>query len=644
MKDPRNPFRMRASEQIASETTFLKLFGPGVLEILPPGALEQRPVVFRSAPGGGKTSLLRVFTPSALVTLFANRANDDFKDLFVRMKEIGAVDDNGPQLLAAMLSCTKNYAPLEDFTRDKGQAERLFFALLDSRVLLAFLHGALVMRNLEYPADLNRISLRIEPDIAARLGLLSECPGPVAYEWARNIETAIGQALDSLDLEPPSAPGHQGLLLLEGLRSDGLMIDGKPIVQKLLVMFDDVHKLAPQQRMSLGQSLTRDRGGVPAWLAERLEAMTSDELLELGSRHGRDYDDQAPTLEKYWRDHSSRFEKSVMNIADKRVREARSVEIDSFVGCLEGSIEGPEHQAILEQALATVSMRVQKTFDLDPRFREWAPLIKQTNTTTLERLLDWRTLEVVLARPPRKQLSLELAVPDDQSVKMGDDAGLRSSAVRAAADLFLSAEFHLPYYYSFERLVSLASYNIEQFLAISGDIFEEASSYAILRKNHQLSPERQHSILKKAAENWWEQDLLRAIPMRTEVRSFVESIGRFARWETAKANAPYPPGVTGIAITMADRDRLRDPKVLENRPDLQQLASVLAICLAYNIMDAQLDRSQNYERRMVLYLNRLLCARFDLPLQYGGWRPKKPEDLAKWVKEGFRPPSGETLI
>ena len=32
MRDPRNPFRMRASEQIASDTTFLRLFGSGVLD------------------------------------------------------------------------------------------------------------------------------------------------------------------------------------------------------------------------------------------------------------------------------------------------------------------------------------------------------------------------------------------------------------------------------------------------------------------------------------------------------------------------------------------------------------------------------------------------------------------------------------
>ena len=92
---------------------------------------------------------------------------------------------------------------------------------------------------------------------------------------------------------------------------------------------------------------------------------------------------------------------------------------------------------------------------------------------------------------------------------------------------------------------------------------------------------------------------------------------------------------------MAERGQLRDPGFISDRKDLKQLAEVIGICLAYNILEAELDRSQGYERRMLLYLNRLLCCHFDLPLQYGGWRARKPYELALWMKEGFRLPVSE---
>ena len=114
MRNPRNPFRMRVSEKIASDTTFLRLFGSGVLDLIPEEDTLSQPQIFRSAPGGGKTSMLRVFTPSILVNLHANRRSKEHKDLYAKLKGLGVVGDSGPKLLGVMLSCGKNYAALDD--------------------------------------------------------------------------------------------------------------------------------------------------------------------------------------------------------------------------------------------------------------------------------------------------------------------------------------------------------------------------------------------------------------------------------------------------------------------------------------------------------------------------------------------------
>ena len=61
----RNPFLMRASERIESDVNFLRLYSPIVLDSLieknSNDTLWNNVIFIRSSPGGGKTSLLRVF-------------------------------------------------------------------------------------------------------------------------------------------------------------------------------------------------------------------------------------------------------------------------------------------------------------------------------------------------------------------------------------------------------------------------------------------------------------------------------------------------------------------------------------------------------------------------------------------------------
>src|SRR5437016_357283 len=79
VRESRNPFRLRASESIEVDALFVKLFGPGVLELLKDANPLEGLHIIRSAPGGGKTTLLRMFTPGPLLHLHAQRTQDDCK-------------------------------------------------------------------------------------------------------------------------------------------------------------------------------------------------------------------------------------------------------------------------------------------------------------------------------------------------------------------------------------------------------------------------------------------------------------------------------------------------------------------------------------------------------------------------------------
>ena len=83
----------------------------------------------RSAAGGGKTSLLRLFTPPVLRRLHARRVDE--QEFFERLRELGVIDETGPQLLGVSLLCGRNYAVLEDLPLDEGSRRRLFLEPLE---------------------------------------------------------------------------------------------------------------------------------------------------------------------------------------------------------------------------------------------------------------------------------------------------------------------------------------------------------------------------------------------------------------------------------------------------------------------------------------------------------------------------------
>ena len=66
MRDPRNPFLLRKSEVIDNDSAFLDLFEPGMLDVLPESEWFDNVRMIRSAAGGGKTSMLRLFRPETL--------------------------------------------------------------------------------------------------------------------------------------------------------------------------------------------------------------------------------------------------------------------------------------------------------------------------------------------------------------------------------------------------------------------------------------------------------------------------------------------------------------------------------------------------------------------------------------------------
>ena len=273
MRESRNPFRLRRSENIDTDTAFLALFEPGILDILSEGGLPNTVQPIRSAAGGGKTSLLRLFTPPVLRRLYARRVDE--QEFFRRLRKLGVIDETGPRLLGVSLLCGRNYAVLEDLPVENHARTRLFLSLLNARIILAVLRSALSLRGLEYPTNLARIHIAVsEESNSLPDGLNCPCSGDVLNEWAKRIESTICAELDSFGpMRATSLPGHDDLFALSVIRPEALTIDGKPVAERIVIMMDDIHMLTSRQREFLVERVIEARSSVSIWIAERFEAV-----------------------------------------------------------------------------------------------------------------------------------------------------------------------------------------------------------------------------------------------------------------------------------------------------------------------------------------------------------------------------------
>lgn len=640
MREPRNPFRLRRAESIDNEASFLTLFEPGILEVMPNEGFWETVHILRSAAGGGKTSLIRLFTPSMLLTLCAKRSDERVKELYQRAKELGAVDDSGPKVLAVMLMCGPGYSMLQDLDMDQARKDRLLFGLLNARIVLAVLRGTLTLKGLEYPGDLDRIEIARPADGTSIVGLTFPCAGSTLHAWAEQREAKLCETLDSLGpLQASSLPGDESLISLAMIRPDSILVDQHPVAERVVLMMDDIQKLTSHQRSLLVQTVIDARSHVGVWIAERFEALSTHEMLSSGAHQGRDYEN-AVEIESYWRQKPDRFEKLAMKVADRRVLAAPETEIDSFRSCLHDALDAPEWSDTFIAISDTISTRLKERFQGKTRFKEWIAVRESTKGTPREQAISWRALEILIERETnRKQKSLFEDEPlDEEELNHRDD-----SSVNNAAELFLAREFNLPYYYGPERIARLASLNIQQFLGLGGEVFEEAIASELLRKSTSLPPQRQHALMKKAAKAVW-NDIPKRVRHGRELRTFLESVGKFAQWYTYRVTAPNDPGVSGTAIRMAERAMLIDDEYRKQHTEVCDFADILASALAHNLLVAQLDYNCKKEKWMVLNLNRLLCVHFDLPLNYGLYKERPLGTLCQWMTRPFTAPASEATL
>jgi len=193
------------------------------------------------------------------------------------------------------------------------------------------------------------------------------------------------------------------------------------------------------------------------------------------------------------------------------------------------------------------------------------------------------------------------------------------------------------------RLAQLASWNIEQFLDIAGDVFDLVTMAVTLKKPPKVSPKQQHDIVRAAAKATLDA-IPRKVPHGESVRALIEQAGRMSERETYRGSAPYAPGVNGFAISMADLKSLQDERIARHDPSARALIQVLTTAVWNNLLQVKLDYPCKNRLWAVFYLNRLLCAHYELPLHYGGFREKKLAEVKRWISTTPQPSLSMELV
>ena len=179
----------------------------------------------------------------------------------------------------------------------------------------------------------------------------------------------------------------------------------------------------------------------------------------------------------------------------------------------------------------------------------------------------------------------------------------------------------------------MATFNVELFLKIAANLFDEIISMKIKDKNHDiLDARRQEEIVKRLAKKYLDQ-IPRTNRNGRDIFKFLSAFEQFATKQTMQPNAPYLPGVTGIGISRKLYDCLINSETQQKNQHYARLSEILRSCISHNYLKVKYDAKQGKrgDEVVILYLNRLFCANFDLPLGKGGWRHKKLDELCEWM-------------
>ncbi len=609
----RNPFFIKSYEGAESDRDYLKYFNAEALHPIDDAFLESIRYV-NSSPGAGKTSIFKAFSPRVMRLVMEN--SELYREMYEYFLLHQIIFNNQIKLLPCYISCARNYDAIED-TFTNGRRKQVFFALLNTRIIIACLRAFCEIKSLSIDDELERITFDNIPD--EMLGQKEHfVNGRTMFDWACETESELCSILDDDEDEQLTISFmHTTLLCVKLFEPGCICLDEKKCIDRTLFIFDDFHKLSASQKNHLIEAFYVLRPKVGVWFGQRFIGLKTEKVLLPDGRVGREYtQDRELNLESYWIQHGTVYDKMIANIANSRLNG-----INDMPGSYEDLLENkPFHGEKYERQICggidrlmeVVSRECHGMHKYDDVFAELSGYMDKN----WELAKKWQVLLMLIRRDQRGQLFLDL-----QKMKSEEFDKLYKEN-QGVAEYYFSIDNDIPYYYGMGILKKIASYNIEQFLTFAGSVFELNKAGRIISNNNliKVSPKEQEELFLKMAEQRW-NDIPQRFTSGVQIQNMITNLCIQAEKERERESNSYTGGTfSGIGIEMNQLERiLKDDYYKE-------LREILGQCISEWYFEKR-KITQNNKEWLVLYYNRWICLKFKLPFAYGGWKRISAEQL-----------------
>lgn len=607
----KNPFAIRASERIETDEMFLELFSSEPLVHLEEkndqGKLWGCVTSILSSPGAGKTTLLRLFSPSILQRI--TERNSAYK----KLKKLDVIDSERIKKCGVYLQLGRDYEFLEDDALfNEVEQKRVFLSLMNARIVLATLKSCMSLAGIKYTA-LDQITYSPEELVPEFGDFKAEFTGKELLDWAAEQERRICEFLDSFVMPDEGIQGSNSLFALKAMKASWFTYKGERLCDEFIFQIDDGHKLTKKQKKTIREEAVELRLPVTLWIAERLETLSTTDILS--DKNIKDRDDQTIHLEN--------AKKGIFNPMVKNISTLRSA--FSTDGIILASALASDttinYKALYNEASKKYQSQLEKLHNYD-NYQECVAAINTQDP--YERVLNMRALLMHASRQGSG------GVMNLFGYTAQDLEWIVGPLMPMVKEVMPGEIAKLPQYYGFSTLIDLASQNVEQFLDLSAKMYELLVAKKISDPSHYvLTAEEQDGIIREFAKNRLED--IKRLPRGNKIYGFLMHLIDFCREVTFTPSYSYR-SVTGFAVKEENSGKWGKDGFWFQEEANDELSTILKDCLSYNFLMKQgITQGKKDQKWTIFYLNSWLCAYAHLPLERGGWRPLTLHKLNSWL-------------
>lgn len=617
-----NPFLIKNYEGNISTQTFLDLFNCSVLEMITEDFFYTTNYI-SSSPGAGKTSLFKAFSPSVLKLLKEESYQKQYRAIYKQMVKKKVLAGEEVRMISCYISCARNYGLLEEIVEEK-EREWIFSAMINFRVIIAMLRSLSEMESIDIRTDMSRITFERLPE---EMSVVAEeiADGAKMFAWVCEQEKALCRYLDGNTREKPTKYAWQmTLCALKIFEPSNICIDGKKKFNRTLMILDDFHKLTNKQKQFIVNALYTIRPGIACWIGQRMIGLTPEQIISPDGSVGREYQRNI-VLDNFWENNKAKYKKAVSDIADRRVRCANISGLDKFTVCMAGSLE-KENESAIKKGITDIKEQIEKIHYAPLKYQLILEDLEKEEYSEYEKAKRYESLLIRLKRDESGQMTFYLG-----EIESLDSFQKWYQENENAAEYYFCRKYNIPYYFGAEKLVTLSSNNIEQYLFFASGIFERSrASFLKTRKrqsNYRLSAGEQHKYIMQAARKRWE-DINFRYSEAPRVQLLLNNIGKISQRIADMERNSYSGGtITGIGI------RLKELTEAMHRVKKSEILELIIKCVSDRYLEKK--KVEHGESYIVFYLNRWICAYFNLPLAQGGFKTMTLERAEKLLSEQF---------